>query len=439
MEHDDKYLLNLNVIATYAGVDAKKFLIAYSGGLDSHTLLHAMMKLRENNPEIELHAIHVNHGLSINADAWAKHCEVVCQLFKIPLQICKVDLSLARIKGESIEAAARTERYKVFAANIKKNQCLLTAHTQNDQAETLLLQLFRGAGPKGLAAMPIVNAFAHGQHLRPFLNISRVQLENYARQWKLQWIEDESNADIKYARNFLRNQVIPLLAQRWPALHGTLARSASHCAEANELLEKYAQEDLLEIEIPSASKYSSIHDRDIFSRLSIKKLLLLTSARQRNVIRFWLEQLQLPLPSTVKMSVIQHELLVCAEDATPLVTWHGVELRRYGDELFAMSPLETHDASMIIPWDIRKPLLLPNNLGKLVATEVFAENDYPIGNVTVRFRQGGEKCRLKNHQHTSDLKKLFQQWRVPPWQRDRVPLIYIDDKLKVIVGYGVCD
>lgn len=450
-----QYINLLHSILTHTS--SNNFLIAYSGGLDSHVLLHAMAALPTENPAIRLQAIHVHHGLSPNADQWAQHCEQVCHNLKIPLQIFKINLEAARINGESLEAAARTERYKIFAQQLQPNQNLLTAHTQNDQAETLLLQLLRGAGPKGLAAMPIMTSFAAGFHLRPLLNNTRTQLEAYAHEHQLQWIEDESNLNPKFARNYLRHAVMPLLAKRWPALNETLSRSAAHCAEASELLDELAKQDLgvraqdsgLRIQelgvrvqesgIRSPGFWLLSPDSWRLNTLSISALLKLTPTRQRNVIRYWLEQLQLPLPSTAKLAQLQHDVLHCAQDASPLVTWPGVEIRRYRDTMYAMPPLIAHDATIIISWDLKQPLILPNNLGVLTAAEIFTDHNFPTAKVTVRFRQGGETCRLKGHHCTSDLKKLFQQWDIPPWLRDRIPLIYVGDKLAVIVGYEVCE
>lgn len=402
----------------------KNYCIAYSGGLDSHVLLHAFANLR-TVMSFNLRAIYVNHGLSPNANTWAQHCANVCASLQIPFQEYLVNAKHA--VGESPEEAAREARYTVFAEILAENEILLTAHHQNDQAETVLLQMLRGAGPKGLAAMPRIKSFGKGFLARPFLNFTRDELQAYAQQHQLCWIEDESNANVDFARNFLRQEIFPILKKRWPAVTETLARVADHCAEAQMMLDEISLQDL-----------QAVQGSDL-NTLSVKKILELDLARQRQVLRAWLRQLNFPVPPTVKLHQIQQDMLHAREDKSPHFLWNGVELRRYRDRLYAMPELKAHDATQQFEWDLQQKLELPS-IGTLHATTTKNKVLHAdIEKVTVKFRQGGEMCSLPGRAHRHELKKLFQEWGVLPWLRDRIPLIYVGDKLAAVVGYFVSE
>ncbi|HSP01681.1 MAG TPA: tRNA lysidine(34) synthetase TilS, partial [Thioalkalivibrio sp.] len=251
---------------------ASRLVVAFSGGLDSHVLLHALAALCGEG-FYELHAIHIHHGLNSQADAWADHCARVCRDLDVGLEVIAVNARAAR--GESPEAAARAARYQALASCMKEGDGLLTAHHRRDQAETLLLQLLRGAGSAGLAAMPRWQPLGSGWHGRPLLDVSREAIEDYARERDLHWIEDNSNLDARFDRNLLRQQVMPLLRARWQGVDETLARAAAHQAEGLGLLGDLARQDLEQIrgELPGT--------------LSVSELTGLRPARIRNVLRFW--------------------------------------------------------------------------------------------------------------------------------------------------------
>ena len=211
-----------------------RFWLAYSGGCDSHVLVHAAAQLRAVVAERIFHVVHVDHGLQTASAEWARHCAAVCEELALPFTLLRVDARGSL--GESPEAAARHARYRALASLMQAGDCLLTAHHQDDQAETLLLQLLRGGGPHGLAAMPALSPFAAGMHARPMLTFSREELRRYAQRHALQWIDDPSNADSGFDRNYLRNSVMPVLRERWPAVARVLARGAGHQAEAAQLL-----------------------------------------------------------------------------------------------------------------------------------------------------------------------------------------------------------
>ncbi len=400
----------------------RTYWIAYSGGLDSHVLLHLFSRLRAVYP-IKLAAIHINHSLSVNASRWAKHCENICDCLQVEFTQKIVNAKAAL--GESPEETARQRRYEIFADLLAPGDILLTAHQQDDQAETLLLQLLRGAGPKGLASMPVSKILGKGTHIRPLLDYTRDDLKYYAEKNQLKWIEDESNSNRNFARNFLRHDILPLLKQRWPSVSNTLSRVASHSAEVQQLVTSIAKQDLAAVQGP------------IPEALSVKKLLTLDDVRQRHVLRAWLEVLHLPLPSVAKIKHIQRDFLHVNSDKSPHMAWSDIELRRYRDILYVMRRLVAHDMKQNVSWDCQQPLILPH-VGTLRAVPTTGQGlRVNAQSVSVRFRQGGERLRLPGRNCHHELKKLLQEYDVPPWQRERIPLIYIGDQLAAAVGFFI--
>jgi tRNA(Ile)-lysidine synthase len=284
--------------------------ISYSGGLDSHVLLHVLAQLQRTIP-LKLRVIHVNHNLSKNAQAWVQHCARVCDELNIELTVVVVDAHAG--SGESPENKARQARYAAIKAKISAGDILLTAHHQDDQAETLLLQLCRGAGPKGLAAMPARKVFGKGYLGRPLLTCTRASLREYALAHQLHWIEDESNTNQDFARNFMRHEVLPVLQQRWPSVTATLARSAGNCAEAQHLLDEMAVADTAAVLGTEPNT------------LAVSKLLALSAQRQRQVLRFWLRELGFTVPGIVKLRQIQRDMLLARADRQPMIQWPQIE------------------------------------------------------------------------------------------------------------------
>jgi len=390
--------------------------VAYSGGMDSHVLLHVVSRVREQQPNLELCAIHVNHGLSERAGMWQAHCQQVCQT----LAIKYVTKNLAVLPSANTEAAARQARYRVFEACLSVGGSLLTAHHQDDQAETLLLRMLRGAGEKGLAGIPQQRSLGQGRLVRPLLAFSREQLHQYAEQHQLQWIEDESNQRTHFERNYLRQQIFPLLETRWPSVKTTFAQACAQHQENHQLLEKLAADDWRQ----------AIGSKE--DTLSIQALHRLNDARQRNLLRFWLDQQGFIAPSRQQLQQLQQTCLYSQPAAMPLVCWADVEVRRFQDNLYAMTALQYHDLKQRLVWQDRKQALqLPAGLGQLssVVLNVFGINTATLAEVSIGFRQGGERLKLPGRSHSQSLKKLLHAWEVPPWLRDRVPLIYIDGRL----------
>ncbi len=401
---------------------AHTYWIAYSGGLDSHVLLHMFAQLKKLL-SLQVKAVHINHSLSPHAPAWQAHCQTVSRALDIEWVTATVQAQ-AQL-GESPEETARNKRYEVLSGLLAPNDLLLTAHHQDDQAETLLLQLLRGAGPKGLAAMPLLKACGAGQQARPLLTFTRAELTDYAVENKLVWIEDESNGDLNFSRNYIRREIMPLLKQRWPSVTDTFARTAAHCAEMQALCDEMGAVDLV-----------AARGREE-QTLSVRYLQSLTAARQRQVLRMWIKQLNYFVPDTVKLQQIQREILGARADKNPHVAWKNVDCRRYRDDIFIMKRLGASHAARILPWDLQTSMALPE-LGILHADlKPGAGLSATCENVTVRFRQGGEVCQLPKRNFTSSLKKLFWEWNVAPWERDRLPLIFVGDKLAAAPGFFV--
>jgi tRNA(Ile)-lysidine synthase len=384
-----------------------RYWVGFSGGLDSTVLLHAMQRL--HLPQA-LVAVHVNHGLHPDAARWVAHCRRVCHDWNIRLEVVEVDARAA--PGESPEAAARQARYGVFQKLLSPGDCLLTAQHEDDQAETLLLQLLRGGGPAGLAAMPPVAGLAAGRLGRPLLAFGREDLHAYAEAESLRWIEDGSNADPGFDRNYLRHRVLPLLKARWPGYAKTLARAARHQAEAAALLAQTAEADL------AAAR------GDDPGALSVARLRAFSGVRRRNIIRHWLKRQAGILPTEAVLDQIGM-ILTAAPDRRPEVRWANTEVRRYRDGLFVMPSVAVSDPGREYHWPPGVALPLPELGITLDRLELESRGIVlPAAALRVRFRRGGERIRLPGRGHSHSLKKLLQERGVPPWLRERLPLVY---------------
>ena len=427
MSEPDLNLDHFREIIARPGV-AECYWIGYSGGLDSHVLLHLCARLRENDFRFRFHALHIHHGLHAQADTWNIHCLRVCENLHIPLHSLRVQPQIK--SGDSPEESARTARYHAFSQALSDNHVLLLAHHRNDQAETILLQLLRGAGLAGLSGMPEKAAFARGHILRPLLDLSRNAILDYARHHSLHWIEDPSNQDRSYDRNYLRHQVMPIVAARWPEFGKTLRRSGHHCAEAQELLEQIADADYQTLKHPQ-------HDT-----LSIKGLSQLETKRQRLVLRHWIRRSGYRMPAAVVLERVLRELLPAKADANPRVHWSAAEFRRYRNELYLLPPLATIDTTRTDPWDGHQRFQLGPECGFIEARSSsdvgISSQAWQSGKITIGFRQGGEHCHIEGIGEERCLKRLLQKHAVPPWVRERMPLIYIDGTLAAIADLWVC-
>lgn len=292
----------------------KEFIVAYSGGVDSHVLLHMLSICRHDTPHLNIKAVHIDHQLNPHSQQWTVHCQKICDDLHIPLFIETVSVDVQ--PGDSLEEQARLVRYEKLKKYVEKNSVLLTAHTLNDQAETFLLQALRGSGLKGLSAMPVQKKFGEGILLRPLLSISRHDILNYAKLHDLKWIEDESNVDPRFDRNFLRHEIFPLLAKRKPAVFKNFSRCARLLAEHEKMIVEITQADFEQVKT------------DDITKISGEKILHLSESRQRLVLRFWLLKNDIRSPSEKQLKHIQRDVLQARKDAHPVFTLNQFSIRR---------------------------------------------------------------------------------------------------------------
>jgi tRNA(Ile)-lysidine synthase len=398
--------------------------VAFSGGADSTALLHALSQVRERLG-IALRAVHVNHHLQPQADDWAAHCRGVAARFMVPLQV--LDVSIRAARGESVEAAARHARYGAIAAALEPAEHLITAHHREDQLETILLRLMRGAGVTGLAGMPETAAFAQGLLLRPLLGVERAALVAYCQAAQLTWIEDLSNADTRFDRNFLRERVIPALRERWPAVAECVARSGGHLTEARALLDERAREDLARARDGEA--------------LRISALRALSPARARNLLRFWIESAHQPAPSSAVLDQVMVQMLDARSDAMPLVVAGERQLRRYRDVLYLCRPPPPRPPHPLTwAWREQPELELPGGLGRLrlrAAEAGEAAIGVPAGPLSVRWGGAARKLQLTAKGARKTLRNLFQEHGVVPWMRPSLPLIFAGDDLVAVADLWI--
>ena len=396
-------------------------LVGFSGGLDSRVLLELLARYIRQRMDFSLQAVHVHHGLNPLADQWLSHCQQTCLTLAIPFTAQRVEIE--KQSRQSLEDLARQARYAVFRQYLPKGGTLLTAHHQDDQLETLLLALKRGSGPRGLAAMPMESNFADGHLVRPLLSFSRQQLLDWAISQQLSWIEDDSNHDDRFDRNFLRQRVIPLLRERWPEIAVTAARSAALCAEQETLLDEIAKTDLL------ASQH-----RD--GSLQIEALASLSPARRNQVLRFWLRQQTGTVPSHAQLQKIWPEVALARADAMPELVWQQGVIRRYQHRLYQVSPIPAAISSQVLQIDI--PVHLANGVLTLqtnYCNEIRLRMPEVNEQLTIEYGlPGSHKAHPVGREHSRELKKLWQEYGVAPWLRSTIPVICYQGKIAAVVG-----
>lgn len=379
----------------------RRYVVAFSGGCDSAALLDAMSRLGDRLATAVC-AIHVDHGLNPAAGEWSARCEAFCRQRGVDLQVHRLELRPAR--GASVEAVARDRRYRALEAAMERGDAVVTAHHRDDQAETFLLSLMRGAGPRGLAGMPAARRFGPGLLLRPLLDFSRSDLEAYARARAVTWIDDDSNRDTRFDRNYVREQVLPLLRRRWPAADALIARAAGYCGEADNAVRTLASADV------AAAARGAV--------LAVAGLTDLPEPRRRAALREWLDCCGLPLPDHRRLGELLRQSGSGNADALPLVTWPGAEVRRWRGRLYAAGALPPTPAPGWLDWAAGRRLPLPAGLGALVV-----DGDVVPPSLRAGFRRGGESCRMRGL--TRPLKKVLQELGIPPWLRSRLPLVFL--------------
>lgn len=397
----------------YLQSSTQRLVIAFSGGIDSTVLLHICAQIQSQLPG-QLHTIHINHGLSPHAMQWQQHCALQAKDLGISFEAFEVDVQ-ANKKG--LEAAAREARYRKLSEMTFETDTILLAQHSDDQVETFLLQLLRGAGPDGLQSMPEVRKNPSGRRfIRPLLGASRQAIENYAEQHQLSWVEDESNAQLAFDRNYLRHEILPLLQRRFPATNTNILRSIAHQQEQVDLL-KSVLDDYLKDCLDS--------NGDL---LTIEVLKRHKEVWQKHIVKHWIKQRGYRQPSTAVIQQILQQCLHCADDARPIIAWDTIECRSFAGFLYLLPKLADMP-SFAVDLDKTQALNLPANLGYLscVDTEMAGvgyAKEVLMFPLQVRF--GGYSVRFTPYKevHSKPLKQWFKQWRIPPWERERTPLIF---------------
>ncbi|KGJ97087.1 tRNA lysidine(34) synthetase TilS [Colwellia psychrerythraea] len=423
-----------NTLKTLVNIHGNiELLIAYSGGIDSQVLLHALVKLKQERLiDNEITVCHVNHGLSDNALHWQEFAQQECAKLSVNLVVKSVHVQAQA--QHSLEALARDARYDALKTLRHQKSLVLTGHHSDDQSETFLLALKRGAGLKGLAAMSGQSQLAQHLLVRPLLNVSRQEIEAYAKDHQLCWVEDESNLDTCFDRNFIRQQVMPLLRARWPSISNTINRSASNCLAGQELLDELAEQDLMECKASALS-------------LDVDKLASLSTARFNNLIRFFMAQHNCLMPSTEQLKQVRLQLKA-GDDKNPQIKVGLHFFRRFKGTLF-LTPKYSDISNWKMAIDLSNnniEITLPDNLGQLqIKQDIVVDNaltsiclPMPGQEVSVRFSHDNPKCLPDFRQRSRSLKKVLQELNIAPWQRKRIAFLYYDNELVSVIGQFVC-
>ncbi len=408
---------------------APRLVIGFSGGLDSSVLLHLIATQFANKTT----ALHINHGLSSNAAVWQQHCATVCAALNVEFVTRQVVVENA---GNGVEDAARQARYQAFTEILTPNSLLLLAHQSSDQAETVLYRLLRGAGVKGLMGIQATRQLGLGKILRPLLELSRSQLLHYAEAQGLRWIHDESNDNNIYDRNYLRNEVMQKIQQRWPQSEAAIRRAASHCFEAQQLNDQLALLDLAQLD--QQTQFDQPWLSDVYATLELDGLLNLPLLRRKNLLRYWVSQFDLTLPSTKQLENLLVVLSHLDAENHPCVSFGENEFRVYQQRLYLLKrqqPIEpiaiaaALDSAMSLPGNGCIKFYSAHGDGLKLSSEQALE---------IRYRAGSERCRPVGRAHSQSLKKLLQEYKIEPWVRDKIPLLFVDGCLAAVIGLWYC-
>ncbi|MCS0287905.1 tRNA lysidine(34) synthetase TilS [Vibrio alginolyticus] len=401
-----------------------KVVLAFSGGVDSRLLLELLSRYQQAH-SVECHAVYVHHGLSSNADNWADKCLLWAQQVGISCSIERVSLDISN--GESIELLAREARYQALTKYIQEGDILLTGQHADDQIETFLLALKRGSGPKGLSSMAESMPFSCGSLVRPLLTIKRKTIEEAATKLGLEWVEDESNQDTRYDRNFLRHCVISELSGRWPSIHQAVQRSANLCAQQEALLD-----ELL----------SAVFERALQTdlSLSIEELAKHSGLARARLIRMWLSKLNTSMPTQVQLNLIWNEVALAQQDANPKLQLKQGEVRRFRNRLYWVTEIAD-----VTEWQstiqVDTVLSLPERLGELTLTTSSSNATIALPSqpelLRVTFNPEGLSAHPTTRNHSRKLKKLFQEYNVPSWLRRQIPILMYQDRVVAVADLFV--
>ena len=371
----------------------KKIVVALSGGIDSVVLLHFLNKHYPGN----VRAVHINHNLSKYSDEWCAFCERICNSTKIEFKYISINIQ----NSSNIEENARKKRYLSLKSELRVGEILCTAHHQEDQAETFLLQLFRGSGVAGLASMPKIKSIGDSELYRPFLSISKQKIVDYASKNHLKWIEDDSNLDTNFKRNLLRIEFLPKLSSAFNGLIKNVSRSAAHQAEALRLMQDLAELDIKNFELL------------VNNKIQVSPLIQLPKRRMVNVLRYYIANLGFLLPSNKVLNELISSLSA-KTDANVILRWHHYEVRRYNGELYFF---DEHIESSNLPCP-------------------YYESLKNLPNFEIRFRLEGQRIKVKGKGHSQSLKKVLQESNIPPWERDKLRMYYVDGSLRAMETLG---
>ncbi|MPW35184.1 tRNA lysidine(34) synthetase TilS [Vibrio sp. B1Z05] len=420
------------VIEAYRSSDSK-IVLALSGGLDSRVMLHCLSRYQglaryqTQNQTTKVMAVHVNHGLSQNAAHWTTQCQQWCEASSIVFCVEHAHLDIN--SKQSLEAQARDARYELLAKHLQNGDLLLTAQHADDQLETLLLALKRGSGPRGLAGMGASSAFQDSLLVRPFLSLRREQLHDYAVEHQLQWVEDESNQDTKFDRNFLRHAVVPQLSKRWPEIQKNALRSAELCFEQEQLLDELLQHQYQQTLNPDNS-------------LSMQRLSAVSEAIRHRLIRQWFKQHNQPMPSRKQLILLFNEVIGAGADANPKLVIGDRTVRRFQNSIHLVKEIEPPQEWQSV-LKSNQILDLPHQLGSVVLGN---HSDLGLGvraanadeKAWVQFNPSGLSAHPAGRVGSRKLKKLFQEYQIPPWKRSLIPILMYNDKVVAVGDLFVC-
>jgi tRNA(Ile)-lysidine synthase len=386
--------------------------VAFSGGPDSTALLHALAQLAEAR-ERGLRALHVDHGLHADSAVWAEHCATLCNTLDVPLTTVRVEVGDSR--GEGIEAAARRARYAAFAEDLREGEWLALAHHRDDQIETVLLKLLRGAGPEGLGGMRARRPFARGFLWRPLLETPREMLRKYLTENNIYYLDDPANHDPRFARNVLRSEILPRITRHWPHAQASILHTAHLCRAAADYIDGDALAALASLQREGGT-------------LDAAGWLKLPDALRAPVLDAWLHARGLDHPPDASRAELERQAACATSDSLPILVWANTEIRIWDGRLHAMPPLAPLPENWQSQWN-GEALALPGDCGTLLleTTSPQAHGAHFDRPLQVRLRRGGERIKPDGDPHTRELRDLFQQARVPPWLRVRCPLIYEND------------
>ena len=405
-----------------------RFVVALSGGADSVVLLHLLAQYKLHHPNVVVLAHNVNHGLSVNGASWADFCGVLCEQLQVPLLTSKVIIK--QQTRTSLEALAREVRYQAFQDEMHVNDIILTGHHQNDQLETLLLALKRGSGSTGLQGIQAVQPFHTGYLIRPLLIFSRQQIMDYAQLHQLKWVEDESNQNIEFDRNFIRQKISPLLIERWPSIAQSASRTAQLCQDQQQLLDEFADQDLQLCLAESSAKQAVL----------ISTLSDFSAPRRNNVLRYWLKSNGLQYPSSKQLGVLWQEVALAQLDKQPTLNLTSHSINRYQGKLYIVVNEAVKLPEQSIKWRGESILwLMEGRLGvNFSKVDIGIAEQYEVSCSVRQHLDPAFVCTPKGRNKPRSIKKLLHEYNVPPWKRDEVVFIFIDNQLVEALGVWRC-